>query len=78
MATLDAEHHVAHGHLVGGDGMEIDGKPLAAHALGLADAAILVEAVARGQRVQHAPLVAAGILAAAGQEAQNIFLAHRP
>ena len=32
MAALDAEHEVAHRHVVGGDGVEIDGKPLAAHA----------------------------------------------
>jgi hypothetical protein len=46
MAALDAQHHVAHRHFVGGDGMEIDGKAFAAHALRFADAGIVVEPVA--------------------------------
>ena len=76
MAALDAQHDVAHRHFVGGDGMEIDRQPLAAHAVRLADAAIVVEAVAHRQRVQHRALVAAGILAPAGEKPHHVLLAH--
>ncbi len=57
--------------------MKIDRKSLAAHALRLADAAIFIQAVAQGQRVQHAPPVAPGILPAAGEQPLHVVLAHR-
>ena len=77
MAPLHAEHQIAHGNLVGGDGMDVDAEPLAAHAERIADAGIVVEAIARGQRMQHGALVASGVLAAAGENAQGVVLAHR-
>ena len=76
MATLDAERQIANGHLVGGDGMDIDAEPFAAHAERIADAIMVVEPVAGGQRVQHRALLAGGILAGAGDDAQGVVLAH--
>ena len=77
MSALDAERQIADGNLVGGDRVNIDAEPLAAHAERIADAVMVVEVIAGGQRVQHHALVAAGILAGAGDDAERIVLAHR-
>ena len=77
MSALDAERQIADGNLVGGDRVNIDAEPLAAHAERIADAVMVVEVIAGGQRVQHHALVAGGILPGAGDDAERIVLAHR-
>ena len=76
MSALDAERQIADGNLVGGDRVNIDAEPLAAHAERIADAVMVVEVIAGGQRVQHHALVAGGILPGAGNDAERIVLAH--
>jgi hypothetical protein len=76
MTTLDAKRQIADGNLVGGDGVNIDAEALAAHAERVADAVMVVETVAGGERVQHRALLAGGVLAGAGDDAQRIVLAH--
>ncbi len=76
MATLHAQHEVAHGDLVGSHGVEVHREPFAAHAVGFADAAILVEVIADGQRMQNRAPITAGVLAAAGEQALNVVVAH--
>ena len=52
MAALDAEHQISGRGFVRGDGVQIDRQAFTAHAAGLGDAAVVVEAKIRGQSVK--------------------------
>ena len=77
MAPFDAQHQIAGGRLVRRDRVQVHSETLAAHAARLRDTAIVVQTEIGRKRMKHRAPVARRILAAAGEQAADVVLAHR-
>ncbi len=66
MAAVDRELDVAEGRLVGADDMHVDTEFLAGHAARIGDAALPVDGVADGERMDDGAAGAGGMFPAAG------------